>query len=113
MRTVLPGGLRVGDGAEQAGGHATKLVILAIEICLVDGERIDQMLDFVIGVGAQQRKIRLERRRAGRGDAVLEAAIDEISLALREGHAGAAVEKFAESLDFLRRDMDGSRLRVL
>ena len=61
MRTVPPGGLRAAMASEHAGGHAAKLVVLAIEISLVDGERIDQMLDFVIGVGAQQRKICLER----------------------------------------------------
>ena len=61
MRTVLPGGLRAGDGAEQAGGHAAKLVVLAIEIGLVHGERIDQMLDLMVGIGTQQGKIRLER----------------------------------------------------
>jgi hypothetical protein len=88
----------------------SKLVILTIEIGLVDRERIDQMFDFVIRVGAQQRKIRLERRRAGRGDAVLKTVIDEIALALRKRHAGAAVEKFAEALDVIRRDRHGSRL---
>src|ERR1700733_3185696 len=104
-----PRRLESGDGTEHTGGHAAKLVVLTIEIGLVDRERIDQMFDFVIRVGAQQRKIRLERRRAGRGDAILDTVIDEISLALRKRHAGAAVEKFAKTLDVIRRDRHGSR----
>jgi hypothetical protein len=35
-------------------------VVFAIEIGLIDGEGIDQMLDFVIGIGPEQGKIRLE-----------------------------------------------------
>ena len=57
MRIGPPGCLRADDVAEQIGGHAAKLVILAIEIGLVHREGIDQMLDLVVGVGAQQRKI--------------------------------------------------------
>ena len=94
---------------EKIGRHAAELMILAIEIGLVDRERVDEMLDLVVGVGAQHGEIGLERGRSGGGNPLGEAAVDVIALVVVERHAGAAIKKFAEAPDILLRDMDGTR----
>jgi hypothetical protein len=69
------------------------------------------MLDLVIGVIASENTV--ERWRSRRSDTVFEAAIDEIPLALAERHPGAAVQKFAKSLNILWRDADRTRRLAL
>src|SRR4030081_3594583 len=52
--------LRRGNHLEKRRGQAAKLVVLPVEIGLVDGEAVDQMLDLVIGIRPQRREVDLE-----------------------------------------------------
>src|ERR1700704_237735 len=49
-----------GNHLQERRGQAAKLVILAIEISLVDGEAVDQMLDLVVGIRPQRREVDLK-----------------------------------------------------
>ena len=51
--------------------------------------------------GPQQREIGLERRRAGRGDALVQPAVDVVALVVGEQHSGPAIEELAQPADVL------------
>ena len=69
------------------------------------------MFDLVVGIRSQHGKIRLERSRAGRGNPLGKAAVDEVALAVVKRHAGPAIEKFAKPPDVVLRDGDGTSAR--
>ncbi len=75
-------------------------MILPVEIRLVDGEGVDEVLDLARRVAAQPRKVARERARAGGRHAVDDAALDVIPLGLGEDDAGSPVEEVAQSAKF-------------
>ena len=70
--------------AQEIACHATKLMILPIEVGLVDREGVDQMLDFMLDVRPQHGKIGLEGVGSGSGNPFGEPTVDEISLVVVE-----------------------------
>ena len=109
MRIASPGFLVPDDVGQKVGGHAAELMILAVEVGLIHGESVDQMLDLVVGVGAQGREIRLERRRSGGDYPLGKTTVDVVSLVVVKQHSGAAIKKFAEPPDLLLRNGDSTR----
>ena len=76
-------------------------MVFPIEIGLVDGEGIDEVLDLALDVAAQPRKVARERAGPGGGHALDDAAFDVIPLGFGEDHAGTSVEKLAQSAKLL------------
>ena len=66
MRIGSPRGFALRRSGQQIGGQACELVLFAIEIGLVDGERVDELLDLAVHVGAQPREVVLEGPRVRR-----------------------------------------------
>ena len=79
-------------------------MVFAIEIGLVDGEGVDELLDFAVGVAAQVGEVGREGRDAPSGaHAIGDPALDVVALGLGEHHAGAPVEEIADRAEFLLR----------
>ena len=96
MRIASPGCLFAQPLLEQVVRQALELVVLTVEVGLIDGEGIDELLDLAVSVGAQASEIARKGRRVGGGHALPDAPLDVIALGLGEYHSGASVEIFAE-----------------
>ena len=78
-----------------------ELMVLAVEVGLVDRERVDELLDLAAHVAAQPGEIAGEGAGAGRRHPIGDAALDVVSLGLGEDHPGAPVEEFAQPAELL------------
>jgi hypothetical protein len=68
-----------------------QLMIFAKEVSLIDGERINEVLDLVLKIAAQSSKVTRERGRACRLHAIDQSAIDVVSLRLVEDHSRSPI----------------------
>ena len=80
--------------------EAVKLVVFAIEIGFIDRQRIDEVLDFPVGINAQLRKVCREGKRPCCGHPIKNAPFHVISLGFRKNDSGLAIQKFAETAKF-------------
>jgi hypothetical protein len=76
-------------------------MVFAVEIRFVDGESIDELLDFPAGVGTQAREITRERAGARRQHALEHAALHVVALGFGEDHPGATVDEFTEPAELV------------
>jgi hypothetical protein len=83
-------------------------MLLTIEISLIHREGIDKLFDLVVGVRPHDGEIRLERLGPGGTNSLDQATIDVIALVVVEQHSGAAIEKFAQTPNVLRGNVDGT-----
>src|SRR4029079_9320835 len=104
-------GLSLHDIVQKIGRHAAKLMLLPIEIGLVYGEGIYEILDLVIGVRPEQGKVGLEAFRTRRGYTFLQPAVDVISFVFGETHAGPAIKEIAKTTNVLLPDSNGGSPR--
>src|SRR6185503_16555546 len=86
---------------ERALGEHREVVRLAEEIGLVRGERVDEVLPFRVRAILELREVVGEAGDSERAQALGEAAVDHLALAVAQRNAGAPVDELACALEVL------------
>ena len=91
--------------------EAFELIDFAVEIGFVDRHRVDERLVFA-AVALQEFEIVAKAEAAGKPDPFEHALVDEIAFVGAELDAGAAIEEFAETAEFVFAEFGGRRSRL-